>query len=133
MFQHEVARRIVAKPGDRTYGRLSVFAQWRCDARVRMVLPPEAFTPRPKVRSAVVQLTALGGPRFDAELPVLERVVAKAFNQRRKMLRTALHGAARDIDMALERAGLEPTLRAEEVPIAGFCALARCLGGEKPP
>ncbi len=127
MFQHEVAQRIVAGPGHRSYGRLSVFAQWRCHTHIAMILPPEAFTPKPKVHSAVVQLTALSRPPFDTEPVVLERIVAKAFGQRRKMLRTALHGVAPDIEAVLERAGICPTMRAEEVPIEGFCAIANRL------
>ncbi len=127
MFQHEVAQRIVAAPGDKSYGRLSVFAQWRCHVHIAMILPPEAFTPKPKVHSALVQLTALAKPRFDTEPILLERIVAKAFGQRRKMLRTALHDVAPDIEAVLERAGICPTLRAEEVPIEGFCAIANRL------
>ena len=125
MFQREVAERIVAQPGGRSYGRLAVLAQWRAEARIVMSLPPEAFTPPPKVRSAVVHLTALPAPRFEAEATVLSRVVAAAFGQRRKMLRAALKGLAPDIEDRLRAAGLSPTDRAEQIPIEGFCALAR--------
>ena len=125
MFQREVAERIVAQPGGKAYGRLAVLAQWRCDARIVMSLPPEAFTPAPKVRSAVVHLDALPGPRFAADPKVLERVVAAGFNQRRKMLRAALKGLAPDMEDRIRAAGLSPTDRAEQVPIEGFCALAR--------
>ncbi|MEO1363023.1 MAG: 16S rRNA (adenine(1518)-N(6)/adenine(1519)-N(6))-dimethyltransferase RsmA [Pseudomonadota bacterium] len=127
MFQREVAERIVAQPGSKAYGRLAVLAQWRADARIAMSLPPEAFTPAPKVSSAVVHLTALPAPRFAADPDVLSRVVAAAFNQRRKMLRAALKGVAPDIEDHLRAAGLKPTDRAEQVPIEGFCALARAL------
>ena len=127
MFQREVAERIVAAPGSKAYGRLAVLAQWRSEARVVMTLPPEAFVPPPKVRSAVVRVTALPAPRFPADLATLQRVVAAAFNQRRKMLRAALRGIAPDIEDRLRAAGIEPTARAEEVPIEGFCALARSL------
>ena len=127
MFQREVAERIVAQPGSKAYGRLAVLAQWRADARIAMSLPPEAFTPAPKVSSAVVHLTALPAPRFAADPDVLSRVVAAAFNQRRKMLRAALKGVAPDIEERLEAAGLRPTDRAEQVPIEGFCALARAV------
>ena len=127
MFQREVADRIVAQPGSKAYGRLAVLAQWRADARIAMSLPPEAFTPAPKVSSAVVHLTALPAPRFAADPDVLSRVVAAAFNQRRKMLRAALKGVAPDIEDRLEAAGLRPTDRAEQVPIEGFCALARAV------
>ena len=125
MFQREVADRIVAQPGTKVYGRLAVLAQWRCDARVVMTLPPEAFTPPPKISSAVVHLTALPVPRFEADQKVLEAVVAKAFNQRRKMLRAALKGLAPDIEDRLIAAGIKPTDRAETVGLEQFCALAR--------
>ncbi len=125
MFQREVADRIVAQPGGKAYGRLAVLAQWRCEAKIVMSLPPEAFTPPPKVRSAVVHLTALPAPKFEADPKVLERVVAAGFNQRRKMLRAALKGVAQDIEDRILAAGLKPTDRAEQVSIEGFCALAR--------
>lgn len=125
MFQREVAERIVAKPGSKAYGRLALLAQWRADARIVMHLPPEAFTPPPKVSSAVVHLTALPEPRFPADPAILSRIVATAFNQRRKMLRSALKGVAPDIEDRLIAAGLKPTDRAEQIPLEGFCALAR--------
>lgn len=127
MFQREVAERIVAKPGSKTYGRLAILSQWRSDARIAMSLPPEAFTPPPKVHSAVVHFTALPAPRFEADARVLTRVVAAAFGQRRKMLRAALKGLAPDIEDRLIAAGLKPTDRAEQVPLEGFCALARVM------
>jgi 16S rRNA (adenine1518-N6/adenine1519-N6)-dimethyltransferase len=127
MFQREVAERIVAKPGSKAYGRLALLAQWRADARIVMNLPPEAFTPPPKVSSAVVHLTALPEPRFPADPAVLSRVVAMAFNQRRKMLRSALKAAAPDIEDRLIAAGIKPTERAEQVSLEAFCALAREL------
>jgi len=125
MFQREVAERIVAQPGSKTYGRLAVLAQWRADVRIVMSLPPEAFTPPPKVSSAVVHLSALTEPRYPADPKTLERVVAKAFNQRRKMLRAALKGLAPDIEDRLIAAGIKPTDRAETVGLEQFCALAR--------
>lgn len=125
MFQKEVAERIVAQPGSKAYGRLAILAQWRCEARIVMTLPPEAFNPPPKIHSAVVHLTKLEEPRFPADAAVLSRVVAAAFNQRRKMLRASLKGQAPDIEDRIRAAGLEPTLRAEQVSIEGFCALAR--------
>lgn len=127
MFQREVAERIVAQPGSKAYGRLAILAQWRTDARIAMQLPPGAFTPPPKVSSAVVHLAALSEPRFPANAKTLERVVAAAFNQRRKMLRAALKGLAPDIEDRLVAAGLKPTDRAEQIPLEGFCALARTL------
>jgi 16S rRNA (adenine1518-N6/adenine1519-N6)-dimethyltransferase len=127
MFQREVAERIVAAPGSGAYGRLSILAQWRCDARIALSLPPEAFTPPPKVRSAVVHLQALAAPRFAADPATLERLTAAAFGQRRKMLRGSLRGLAPDIEARLVAAGIDPTARAEEIPIEAFCALARSL------
>ena len=127
MFQREVAERIVAQPGSKAYGRLAILAQWRSSARIVLSLPPDAFTPPPKVSSAVVHLDALAEPRFPADPQVLSRVVAAAFNQRRKMLRAALKVVAPDIEDRLISAGLKPTDRAETVPLEGFCALARAI------
>lgn len=125
MFQKEVAERIIAQPGSKAYGRLAVLAQWRADARIVINLPPEAFSPPPKVSSAVVHLTALAAPRYEANPATLSKVVAAAFNQRRKMLRSALKSLAPDIEDRLTAAGLKPTERAEQVHLEGFCALAR--------
>ena len=125
MFQKEVAERITAQPGSKAYGRLGILAQWRTDARIVINLPPEAFSPPPKVSSAVVHLKALEKPRFEADAAVLSRVVAAAFNQRRKMLRSSLKGVASDMEDRLVAAGIKPTDRAEVVPLEGFCALAR--------
>ncbi|MEI4234055.1 16S rRNA (adenine(1518)-N(6)/adenine(1519)-N(6))-dimethyltransferase RsmA [Roseovarius sp. D22-M7] len=129
MFQREVAERIVATPGSKAYGRLALLVQWRAEPRIVLNLPPEAFTPPPKVSSAVVHLTALAAPRYPADPKILERVVAKAFNQRRKMLRAALKGAAPDIEDRLRAAGIAPTDRAETVDLEHFCALARLMPG----
>lgn len=125
MFQKEVAERITAQPGSKAYGRLSVLAQWRSDARIVMTLPPEAFTPPPKISSAVVHIVALPAPRYPADPNVLQRVVGMAFNQRRKMLRASLRGLLPDIETRIEAAGLRPTARAEEISVEGFAALAR--------
>lgn len=130
MFQKEVAERITAEPGSKAYGRLAILSQWRATPRIALTLPPGAFTPPPKVSSAVVHLTALPEPRFPAQPKLLERVVAAAFNQRRKMLRAALKGLAPDIEDRLHAAGIAPTERAERVPLEAFCALARTF--EKP-
>ena len=127
MFQREVAERITAQPGSKAYGRLAILAQWRCTANIVLSLPPEAFTPPPKVSSAVVHLVALKEPKFPADAKTLERVVAMAFNQRRKMLRSALKPLGGDIEDRLSAAGIAPTDRAENVPLEGFCALARAL------
>lgn len=125
MFQKEVAERIVASVASKAYGRLALLSQWRTDANIVMNLPPSAFTPPPKVSSAVVHLTALSAPRFEAEAAVLEKTVAKAFNQRRKMLRSSLKGFTLDLEEKLQAAGISPTLRAEQVSLEQFCALAR--------
>jgi 16S rRNA (adenine1518-N6/adenine1519-N6)-dimethyltransferase len=131
MFQREVAERIVAQPGSKAYGRLAILAQWRSDARIVLSLPPGAFTPPPKVSSAVVHLTALPEPRYPADAAVLSRVVAAAFNQRRKMLRAALKSVSPDIETHLKAAGIAPTERAEQVPLEAFCALARELSAAR--
>ncbi|MEM9551527.1 MAG: 16S rRNA (adenine(1518)-N(6)/adenine(1519)-N(6))-dimethyltransferase RsmA [Pseudomonadota bacterium] len=130
MFQREVAERIVATPGSKAYGRLAILSQWRSEARIVLSLPPAAFTPPPKVSSAVVHLTALPDPRFPAAAKTLERVVAAAFNQRRKMLRAALKGVAPDIEDRLQNAGIAPTERAEQVSLEQFCALARAVDAD---
>ena len=125
MFQKEVAQRITAVPGNKAYGRLAILTQWRCQAQVVLTLPPEAFTPPPKVHSAVVHLIRRAEPLAPANPKILSRVVAQAFNQRRKMLRASLKGLAPGIEDHLIAAGLKPTDRAEQIPIEGFCALAR--------
>ncbi|MDG2405034.1 MAG: rRNA adenine dimethyltransferase family protein, partial [Paracoccaceae bacterium] len=127
MFQREVAERIVAQPGSKAYGRLALLTQWRSDPKIVMSLPPDAFTPAPKVSSSLVHFTALAKPRFAADSAVLERVVAMAFNQRRKMLRSALKGFRPDIEAHIVAAGLRPTDRAEQISLEGFCSLAREL------
>lgn len=127
MFQKEVAERIVAKPGSKHYGRLALLAQWRAEARIVMVLPPEAFTPAPKVHSAVVHLHALPAPRYPADAKILSEVVAAGFNQRRKMLRASLKGVSPQIEALLEEAGIAPTERAERVSLEQFCTLARIV------
>ena len=127
MFQKEVAERIVAKPGSKAYGRLALLAQWRSDARIVLTLPPEAFTPPPKIHSAVVLLTALAEPRFPANAAILSQIVAAGFNQRRKMLRASLKGVAPNIESLLEGSGIAPTARAEEIDLERFCTLARAV------
>ena len=127
MFQKEVAERIIATPNSKAYGRLAILAQWKTNPSIVMELPPEAFTPPPKVHSAVVHFDALPEPRFPAPAGLLSSTVAMAFNQRRKMLRSSLKSASPDIENVLRDAGLEPTARAEEISLEGFCALARRL------
>ena len=124
MFQREVAKRIVAQPGSKAYGRLSVLAQWRSDAKIVMDLPPQAFTPAPKVSSAVVHITKCDKPKFDCNAKMLERVVATAFNQRRKMLRASLKSLAPDVEDRLNAVGIPPTERAEQLSVEQFCILS---------
>ena len=124
MFQREVAERIVAAAGDDAYGRLGVLAGWRSEARILFEVGPKAFVPPPKVTSAIVHLVPRPAP-LTAEPDRLEKVVAAAFNQRRKMLRSSLKSVFADPEAALAAAGIEPTRRAEEIDVAGFAALAR--------
>ena len=125
MFQKEVAERVVAGVGDEAYGRLAVISQALCEARIVMHLPAAAFTPPPKVASAVVHLVPLAARPPEETIKRLERVTAAAFGQRRKMLRSSLKplGGA---DLC-ERAGIEPDARAEVVDVAGFLRLAEAL------
>jgi 16S rRNA (adenine1518-N6/adenine1519-N6)-dimethyltransferase len=127
MFQREVAERIVAAPGSKAYGRLSLLAQWRATPRIAFEIPPRAFTPPPKVTSAVVHLDRLVAPRFPADPSVLARVTALAFGQRRKMLRASLRPLGGDVEAMLLEAGVTPTDRAETVDLERFCRLARLL------
>ena len=125
MFQKEVAERIVAAPGSKAYGRLSVLAQWRAMPRIAFEIPPRAFTPPPKVTSAVVHIDRLEAPRFEADPATLSRVVALAFGQRRKMLRASLRSLGPDIETRLAAVGIAPTERAERLSIEDFCRLSR--------
>ena len=130
MFQKEVADRLVAQPGSKAYGRLSVITQWQAEVRVLFNLPPQAFTPPPKVESTVVHLTPRRSPE-PAEWAVMEAVTAAAFGQRRKMLRQSLKSLG-NAEALLAEAGIAPTARAEEIPVSGFAALARAVRGQKP-
>ncbi|WP_321337071.1 16S rRNA (adenine(1518)-N(6)/adenine(1519)-N(6))-dimethyltransferase RsmA [Breoghania sp.] len=123
MFQKEVADRIVARAGDKAYGRLSVLAGWRTQADIVLDLPPQAFTPPPKVSSAVVHLVPRAEP-LACDIKALARVTTAAFGQRRKMLRAALKHLGGDTVALIEEAGLIPTARAEEIPVEGFVTLA---------
>jgi len=127
MFQKEVANRIVASPGSRAYGRLSVMSQWRCDTKIAFNVPASAFTPPPKVESTLVHFESLKEPKFPAEVEVLEFVVSKAFNQRRKMLRGALKGYFQNVEEALVSIGVLPTKRAEDITVQEYCAMSRIL------
>ena len=124
MFQREVAERIVAAPGGKSYGRLSVLAGWRTEARILFDVAPSAFVPPPKVTSSVVRLTPRQVP-LACDSAALQRVTEAAFGQRRKMLRQSLKTLGIDTAALLAGAGIEPTARAEEIPVEGFVALAR--------
>ena len=124
MFQREVAERIVAKVGDKSYGRLAVLAGWRCDAKILFDVAPSAFVPQPLVTSSVVRLTPRAEP-LSCDATALQRVTEAAFGQRRKMLRQSLKSLGVDTAALLAHAQIEPTARAEEIPVAGFVALAR--------
>ncbi|MEC9368307.1 MAG: 16S rRNA (adenine(1518)-N(6)/adenine(1519)-N(6))-dimethyltransferase RsmA [Pseudomonadota bacterium] len=125
MFQKEVAERLVAAPGTKAYGRLSILTRFRTSARIAFTLPPRAFTPSPKVESAVVVLEPRPTPYPGVSLRALERVTASAFGQRRKMLRAALKTLVSSPEDLLRNAEIQPTRRAEELDLAEFCALAR--------
>lgn len=127
MFQKEVADRIFAVAGSKAYGRLSVMAQWQCHVQHRFDLPPHVFTPPPKVTSSVIHLTPREQPQADVPWEVMEKVVAKAFGQRRKMLRSALKGMVADTEAWLAAASIDPTERAERLTVVQFGALARAL------
>ena len=124
MFQKEVAERIVAEPGTKAYGRLSVIAQWRTRARILLTLPREAFTPPPKVASAVVELVPRPELAPAANARVLGRVTAAAFGQRRKMLRVSLKQLVPDPEALLAAAGISGELRAEDLSVKDFARLA---------
>jgi 16S rRNA (adenine1518-N6/adenine1519-N6)-dimethyltransferase len=126
MFQREVAERLIASPGNGSYGRLSVLVGWRCAAKLLFDIAPSAFVPAPKVTSSLVRLTPRPDP-LAADLADLERVTAAAFGQRRKMLRQSLRTLVADPLPLLAVAGLDPTARAQDIPIAGFIALARAF------
>ncbi len=127
MFQREVAERIVAAPKSKAYGRLSVLAQWRCDARIIMNLPAEAFTPPPKVASAVVEFVPRAVPSPACSVKTLGRVTAAAFGQRRKMLRASLKQLTPMPELLLSEAGIDPQKRAEDLPVDAFATLAAIL------
>ena len=126
-FQKEVAERIVARPGTKFYGRLSVIVQWLCEARILFHIPARAFTPMPKVVSSVVDILPRPRPLDVARMGSLERVTAAAFGQRRKMLRSSLKQLCPDTLKLLKVAGVSQTVRAEEVSVEGFCSLSRAL------
>lgn len=125
MFQKEVAERICAKPRTKPYGRVSIISQWLCDCEIRFDLPPEAFTPAPKVTSSIVHFT----PRErndNVAFETMEKITHAAFGQRRKTLRKSLSSLTKErTDEVLEKAGIEPRMRAEELSIDQFIILAQ--------
>jgi 16S rRNA (adenine1518-N6/adenine1519-N6)-dimethyltransferase len=125
-FQREVAQRIAAAPRTKSYGRLSVLAGWRTTAQILFDIAPRAFVPAPQVTSSVVRLVPRAQP-LPCERRLLERVAEAAFGQRRKMLRQSLRSLGVDATALLAAADIDPTARAEEIPVAGFVALARAL------
>jgi 16S rRNA (adenine1518-N6/adenine1519-N6)-dimethyltransferase len=126
MFQREVAERIVAHEDDEAYGRLAVLANWRAETKILFDISPAAFVPQPKVTSSVVRLAPRATPEA-CDRKMLERVAAAAFGQRRKMLRQSLKSLSVDPARLASAAGVEPTRRAETIPISGFVAMAREL------
>ena len=125
MFQKEVAQRITAQPGGEHYGRLSVLAQWRCTAKILFDVNRGAFVPPPSVTSAIVRLEPRPQPLAPAKLSDLEKITAATFGQRRKMLRQSLKALGGEA--LLEMAGIDPTVRPEDLKIEQFAALARAL------
>ncbi len=126
MFQKEVAERIVAKTGDSAYGRLAVLVQWLCEAEILFTVNRSAFTPPPKVTSAVVRLKPRSEPLVPARFDLLEKVTAAAFGQRRKMLRSSLKSLGNAEELC-KAANVPATARAEEIPPEAFCIMAQTL------
>lgn len=129
MFQKEVADRLLAQPNTKPYGRLSVLAQFLCEVQPCFTLPASAFTPPPKVDSAVVRLVPRAKPLYPVSVAALEKIVAAAFNQRRKMLRSSLSSLLPDASAFLEAVQIDPTRRAETLTIEEFCKLAASFSG----
>ncbi len=129
MFQREVAMRIVAAPGSKTYGRLSVLANWRCDTKIMFDVAPSAFVPQPKVTSSVVRLVPRAQP-LACDAAALQKATEAAFGQRRKMLRQSLKSLGGDALALLDAAGIAPTARAEEIPVEAFVKLANIFAGQ---
>src|SRR4029078_10651657 len=127
MFHPEFADRIVAKPGAKDYGRLAVLSQWRTQPRILFKLPGAAFTPRPKVDSALVELLPRATPDPACDVEALEKVTAAMFGQRRKMLRASLRQLTPDTEELLERLEIDPKARAEDLAVADFCRITKAL------
>jgi 16S rRNA (adenine1518-N6/adenine1519-N6)-dimethyltransferase len=132
MFQREVAERLTATPRSKSYGRLAVLVQWLTAVQILFDIPPRAFSPPPKVTSSLVHIIPREPPLAPAQKPVLERVTAAAFGQRRKMLRTSLKSLGIPADPLLAQAGVAPTARAEDLTVVEFCALARAAEASLP-
>ena len=128
MFQKEVAERIVARPGGKDYGRLSVLCQWLCEVKKQFDVNRSAFTPAPKVTSSIVQLVPRRAFEISCDVKDLEKVTAAAFGQRRKMLRSSLRGAFDEPEVILAELGINPELRAEQLQVSDFARLAKALG-----
>lgn len=121
MFQKEVAQRIVAKPSSKTYGRLSILAQWLCEAKLLFDVPAAAFTPPPKVTSSIVRLVPKG--KVTGDFATMEKITAAAFGQRRKMIR----GSLKDYIDIVNKVGLREEARAEELTVEDYAALVNAL------
>jgi 16S rRNA (adenine1518-N6/adenine1519-N6)-dimethyltransferase len=130
MFQREVAERIVAAPGSKIYGRLSILVQWRCEARILFDVNPSAFVPPPKVTSSVLRIVPKPTPA-PCDRRLLETVTQAAFGQRRKMLRQSLRSLDSDTTALLGAAGLDPTARAEDISVESYVALAQALAAQR--
>jgi 16S rRNA (adenine1518-N6/adenine1519-N6)-dimethyltransferase len=130
MFQREVAERIVAAPGSKAYGRLSVLVQWRCTPRILFDVNASAFVPPPKVTSSLVRLVPLHAP-LPCDRAILETATQAAFGQRRKMLRQSLRPLGGNTPALIAAAGLDPTARAEDISVAGFVSLAQAIAAQR--
>ncbi len=124
MLQKEVVERMVAEPGSKTYGRLSVMLQWRYQMELMFIVPPTAFDPPPRVESAIVRMIPLANP-LHCDQSKLEQVVLKAFSQRRKVIRNCLAGMFVESDLI--EVGIDPQMRPETIPLAQYVALANRL------
>jgi 16S rRNA (adenine1518-N6/adenine1519-N6)-dimethyltransferase len=125
MLQKEVVERIVAKPGGKHYGRLAVMVNFLCETKMLFTVSPSVFTPQPKVTSAIVQITPRAQPLADIDFKKLEKLVAAAFNQRRKMVKSGLKSVFENPEEILKEVGIRPDLRPENLTIEEFCQLAR--------
>ena len=123
MFQKEVAKRLIAKPGNKSYGRLSIITQWLCETKYNFDISKQAFTPSPKVESSVITLTPRAKPLVPASKVSLEIVTALAFGQRRKMIRSSL----KELNLKFSDLGIKPTARAEELTVEQFCSIANSI------